>query len=58
MSLTIPKTPRQRSKEKALEQKAEIKNIAQFHRDKDAGKTNMAPIWEPGQYERIFGVKQ
>jgi len=54
--MNIPKTPRQRMKESALEQKAEIGRIAQFHRDKDAGKTNMAPIYRPGQYERIFGV--
>jgi len=56
--MNIPKTPRQRLKEKAEEQKREIGRIAQFHRDKDAGKTNMAPDWKPGQYESIFGGKQ
>ena len=52
--MNIPKTPRQRMKEGALDQKKEIENIAQFHRDKDDGKTNMAPDWKPGQFERIF----
>jgi hypothetical protein len=42
-------------KEKALEQKAEVDDIVQFEKDKEDGKTNIAPNWKPGQYERIFG---
>ena len=52
--MNIPQTPRQRMKNKALEQKAEIEDDVKYY---EGSQWRFSTNYKPGQYEQIFGGK-